>query len=87
MGLMFWPMIFLPTYIAMAIFQDPLPTEDLDLDLKVMEEAAKPARPGSVRRKFASATDRYKRLEDRLRALESVVTSKAFRMNRELKKS
>lgn len=72
------------TYVAMAFFQDPLPTKDLDIDLRVMEEAAKPARPGSARRKFAAAKDRYQKLEDRLQALESVVTSKAFKMDREL---
>lgn len=76
--------IFVLTYVAMAFFQDPLPTEDLDIDLRAMEEAAKPARPGSARRKFAAAKDRYQKLEDRLRALESVVTSKAFQMDQEL---
>ncbi len=75
---------FVPTYVAMAFFQDPLPKEDLDIDLRPMEEAAKPARPGSARRKFAAAKDRYENLEDRLRALESVVTSKAFQMDQEL---
>jgi len=84
LGGMFWPLIFVPAYIAAAYFCDPLPTEDLDLDLRAMEEAAKPARPGSARKKFASARDRYERLEERLRALESVVTSKAFQMDREL---
>lgn len=78
------PPIFVLAYVAMAFFLDPLPTEDLEIDLKAMEEAAKPARPGSARRKFAAASDRYKNLEDRLRALESVVTSKAYQMDREL---
>ena len=89
LGTLFWPPIFFFTYLAMALFHDPLPTEalDLEIDLKAMEEAAKPARPGSVRRQFASATDRYVKLEDRLRALESVVTSKAFLMDRELNRS
>jgi phage shock protein C len=76
--------IFILTYIGMAFFLDPLPTEDLEGDLKVMEEAAKPARPGSARRKFATASDRYQKLETRLRALESVVTSRAFQMDQEL---
>lgn len=88
-GAFAWTPIFVLTYIAMAVFQDELPTDkdDLELDLKAMEEAAKPARPGSVRRRFAEASDRYAKLEDRLRALESVVTSKAFQMDRELNRS
>lgn len=87
-GLLFWTPIFLLSYVALAFFLDPMPEDPLalDEDLRVLEEAAKPARPGSVRRKFASARDRYVHLEDRLRALESVVTSKAFQMDRELKR-
>ena len=85
-GLLFWTPIFLLSYIAMAFFLDPLPEDEvqLDEDLRAMEEAAKPARPGSARRKFAMARDRYTQLEERLRALESVVTSKAYQMDREL---
>jgi phage shock protein C len=84
LGGMFWPLIFVPAYILAAFFCDELPAQDLDQDLRAMEEAAKPARPGSARKKYASARDRYDRLEERLRALESVVTSKAFQMDREL---
>lgn len=84
LGGMFWPLIFIPAYILIAVFHDPLPAENLEQDLRAMEEAAKPARPGSARKKFATANDRCKLLEERLRALESVVTSKAFQMDREL---
>lgn len=85
-GVMAWTPIFVLSYIALAFFLDPLPADqdDLEIDLKAMEEAAKPARPGTARRKFAVASDRYGKLEERLRALESVVTSKAFQMDREL---
>ncbi len=87
-GLLFWTPIFLLSYVALAFFLDPMPEDSvaLDEDLRALEKAAKPARPGSVRRKFASAWDRYAHLEDRLRALESVVASKAFQMDRELKR-
>lgn len=84
LGCWLWAPIFILGYIALAFFLDPLPTEDLEVDLKAMEEAAKPARPGTARRQFAVTKERYQKLEERLRALESVVTSRAFQMDQEL---
>jgi hypothetical protein len=46
-----------------------------------------PGDPMAPRHRFAQVKNRFDRLEQRLRTLESVVTSRGFQMDRELRGS
>jgi hypothetical protein len=43
--------------------------------------------PSPLRNRFSDVRDRFARLEQRLRSMEKVVTSREFQMDRELRKS
>ena len=45
------------------------------------------AEPSTMRGRFTDVRDKFVRLEQRLRSLERVVTSREFQMDRELRKS
>ncbi|MEQ9448479.1 MAG: hypothetical protein RLN70_06150, partial [Rhodospirillaceae bacterium] len=78
-----WPHVMIIGYILTAWLADPRPVsgtsrwEDTD--------APEPPPPAPTHRRLAEAKARFDRLESRLRAQESVVTSREFQMDRELK--
>lgn len=80
LGLFFWLPVAVVAYFALAWFVDAKPEyEDTNTTTGETNARAMPHR-----RRFAKMHTRYQKLEDRLRALESIVTSRAFQMDREL---
>lgn len=80
LGLFFWLPVAVVAYFALAWFVDPKPEHE-HADSTTGETGAR-AMPH--RRRFAKMQTRYQKLEERLRALESIVTSRAFQVDREL---
>lgn len=80
LGLFFWMPVAVVAYFALAWFVDAKPDEEGETTTR--SEADNRAMPH--RRRFAKMHTRYQKLEERLRALESVVTSRAFQVDREL---
>lgn len=80
LGLVFWMPVAVIAYFALAWFIDPKPSASDDA------ESATSKNKGEMphRRHFAKIQTRYQRLEERLRALEGVVTSRSFQIDREL---
>ncbi len=75
-----WPPVMIIGYILAAWLAESKPqAESL--------ASATDTSPASTSRRLADAKVRFERLENRLRTLESVVTSREFQMDRELKGS
>lgn len=86
-GFFFSAPVVIIVYLALAWFLDPAPTV-IDIHVEMDGNNDQPQKQNvSHRRRYAKIQTRYQRLEERLRALESVVTSRAFQMDRELRKS
>src|SRR5690606_12087090 len=81
-----WPMIV--GYIVAAWMVDAKPAgsayDDMRADVDDARRAAEYRRPTSAWR-FSDVKTRFDRVEDRLRTLEQVVTSREFQMDRELR--
>lgn len=81
-----WPMLV--AYIVAAWMVDAKPAgtryDDLRTDVDDARRAAEYRRPISAWR-FSDVKTRFDRVEDRLRTLEQVVTSREFQMDRELR--
>tara|TARA_R110000868_G_scaffold241255_8_gene495805 strand:- start:890 stop:1252 length:363 start_codon:yes stop_codon:yes gene_type:complete len=73
-----WPPVMIIGYIFAAWLAEPKPREETLV-------SSGDARPSP--RRLMDAKTRFERLENRLRTLESVVTSREFQMDRELKGS
>jgi phage shock protein C len=75
-----WPPILICSYVILAWILDPKPTS-------VYGGYGDPrtADPFAPRRRLVDVKDRFDRLEGRLRAMETVVTSREFRIDRELR--
>jgi phage shock protein C len=90
---LFWPPVMIAAYILMAWLLDKAPGQGrstieakLQIDLG-RHEPQVAAAPSGLRHRFTDVRDRFGKLETRLRALESVVTSREFQMDRELRRS
>jgi len=81
----FWLPIMVGAYILMAWILDAKPS--VDFGRRVPTETSMPNDPMSPRNRFADVKTRFDRLEARLRVMESVVTSRGFQMDRELRGS
>lgn len=84
----FWPMIV--AYIVAAWMVDAKPGDYDYADMRTsVDEARRDAyrHDGTRERawRFTDVKDRFTRVEDRLRTLEQVVTSREFQMDRELR--
>ena len=76
-------------YALMAWLLDPMPGQGrshLEAKLHIDLGSGDPA-PSGAKARFSDVRDRFGRLEQRLRRLETVVTSREFQMDRELKRS
>lgn len=87
---LFWPPVMIAAYALMAWLLDPMPGQGrshleakLHIDLGSGGTAPDPA---VVRTRFSDVRDRFGRLEQRLRSLETVITSREFQMDRELRR-
>jgi phage shock protein C len=91
-----WPPVMIAAYLLMAWLLDPAPaaasaraglsTEAFDAQLKShLAEADRATSP--LRTRFSDVRDRFSRLEQRLRAMETAVTSREFQMDRELRRT
>lgn len=85
----FWPPVMIAAYALMAWLLDPAPGHGRShLEAKLHIDLGGPTpQPSANRARFADVKDRFSRLEQRLRSLESVVTSREFQMDRELRRS
>jgi len=93
----FWPPVMIAAYILMAWLFDPKPrlgaaetASSFDSKLQGLGRGlgltgATPE-PSAMKNRFVDVRDRFGRLEQRLRSLEKVVTSREFQMDRELRK-
>lgn len=77
-----WAPVMITAYIVMAWLVDPKPDVGF---ASASPSAPWPTDPAAPRRRLVDVRSRYDRLEGRLRSLESVVTSPAYRIDRELK--
>lgn len=80
LGLFFWLPVAVVAYFALAWFVDAKPEQEHTGS--AAGETGTRTMPH--RRRFAKMQTRYQKLEERLRALESIVTSRAFQVDREL---
>lgn len=80
-----WPPILIVSYIILAWILDPKPTAVYSSYGSSSYASPWPGDPSAPRRKLVDVKDRFDRLETRLRALETVVTSREFRIDRELR--
>ena len=78
----FWAPVMITAYVVMAWMVDPKPAPGYS---SAMGSGPWPTDPSAPRRRFVDVRDRFDRLESRLRSLETVVTSREFRMDRELR--
>jgi phage shock protein C len=93
----FWPPVMVAAYALMAWLLDPKPRagvvqtgatmntklDDIGRGLGLTGGAAEPS---PTKNRFVDVRDRFSRLEQRLRSLEKVVTSREFQIDRELRK-
>jgi phage shock protein C len=77
-----WAPVMLTAYIVMAWLVDPKPAPGY---AAAGNTGPWPTDPSAPRRRFVDVRDRFDRLEGRLRSLETVVTSREFQIDRELK--
>ena len=76
-----WPPAAIPGYILLAWLIDPKPENEINQTSSELSKSA------PTYRRLGDAKARFERLEARLRNIESVVTSREFQMDRELKGS
>jgi phage shock protein C len=88
----FYPPVALAAYLLMAWLLDAKPrtrladTASTSAFTSSNLGIATPSEPSSMRHRFTDVRDKFVRLEQRLRSLERVVTSREFQMDRELRK-
>lgn len=90
----FWPPVMIAAYILMSWLLDPKPRLGLTAASGGSSSAFTSANlgldkpePSAIRNRFSDVRDRFGRLEQRLRSMEKVVTSREFQMDRELRKT
>jgi len=90
----FWPPVMIAAYILMSWLLDPKPRMGLTAASGSGSSAFTSANlgldksePSTIRNRFSDVRDKFGRLEQRLRSLEKVVTSREFQMDRELRKT
>jgi phage shock protein C len=77
-----WAPVMITAYVVMAWLVDPKPAPGFAASGGT---GPWPTDPSAPRRRFVDVRDRFDRLERRLRSLETVVTSREFQIDRELK--
>lgn len=94
----FYPPVMIAAYLLMAWLLDAKPRSASTLSGLSSASASNSAftsanlgistaaEPNSMRHRFTEVRDKFVRLEQRLRSLERVVTSREFQMDRELRK-
>ena len=82
-AIVFWPPVMIAVYLLMAWLLEAKPSTGFAMGPEAPQPM--PTDPLAPRRRFADVKVRFDRLETRLRALESVVTSREFQIDRELK--
>jgi phage shock protein C len=86
---LFWPPVMIAAYVLMAWLLDPAPgmsgSKAETVVIAKLSAVTEPTTP--IRAKFGDVRDRFSRLEQKLRSLEKVVTSREFQMDRELRNS
>jgi phage shock protein C len=80
-----WPPVMIIAYVLMAWLLDAKPRSYAGW--RSPSETSMPGDPMAPRHRFAQVKSRFDRLEQRLRTLEGVVTSRGFQMDRELRGS
>jgi phage shock protein C len=89
----FYPPVMLAAYLLMAWLLDAKPRSSASSSSGSMAFTSSnlgigaAAEPSTMRGRFTDVRDKFVRLEQRLRSLERVVTSREFQMDRELRKS
>jgi phage shock protein C len=94
----FWPPVMIAAYILMAWLLDPKPRDGLASAATTMNSKLDDIGRGlgltggaqdysPAKNRFVDVRDRFSRLEQRLRSMEKVVTSREFQIDRELRKS
>ena len=86
----FWPPVMIAAYLLMAWLLDPMPRTGVAQAGSagtIFTSSTAASEPSPIRNRFADVRDRFGRLEQRLRSLEKVVTSREFQMDRELRKA
>ncbi len=78
-----WTPIMITAYVVMAWLLDAKPA--IGFGQRNPTETSVPGDPMSPRSRFAQVRTRFDRLESRLRTMETVVTSRGFQMDRELR--
>jgi phage shock protein C len=87
-----YPPVALAAYLLMAWLLDAKPrtrladTGSATAFTSTNLGIGSPGEPSSMRHRFTDVRDKFVRLEQRLRSLERVVTSREFQMDRELRK-
>jgi len=87
---LFWPPVMIAAYALMAWLLDPLPGQGrshLEAKLHIDLGSSGAQAATATRASFSDVRDTFSRLEQRLRALESTVTSREFQIDCELRKS
>jgi phage shock protein C len=77
-----WSPVMITAYVVMAWLVDPKPGPGF---ATASPSSPWPTDPAAPRRRLVDVQDRFSRLDRRLQALESVVTSRAFQIDRELR--
>jgi len=80
-----WPPILIAAYVLMAWLLEAKPR--MGYRTRRTHDMQESDEPSSPRDRFVDVKSRFDRLEARLRAMEGVVTSRGFQMDRELKSS
>lgn len=79
-----WPPMMIVGYVLIAWLADPKPHAGFSRS-DVGTSADIPTPPQPLHRRLSEAKSRFDRLEKRLRTIESVVTSREFQMDSELR--
>ncbi len=94
----FWPPVMIAAYVLMAWLLDPKPRDGIVSATATMNSklddigrglglTGNASDPSPMKNRFVDVRDRFSRLEQRLRSMEKVVTSREFQIDRELRKS
>ncbi len=81
---LFWAPVMIVTYLVAAWMLDPKPGSRMARE-RVRTEDWPTHESVTPSYRFADAKARFERMEQRLRAMETVVTSREFQMDRELR--
>ncbi|MBL8643890.1 MAG: PspC domain-containing protein [Rhodospirillaceae bacterium] len=95
---LFWPPVMIAAYILMAWLLDPMPRSGIAASTSTMSSklddigrglglTGGTPEPSPIKNRFVDVRDRFGRLEQRMRSLEKVVTSREFQIDRELRKT